>query len=226
MHEPSEAIRTEWARRVEAEYRSAAHTQELTLWLIQLGVPRELIEDGLRIVQDELDHAELSAKVYALAGGTQLPTLVRAQLRLPTGGGSLERDVLRVGLEAFCLGETVAVPLFAAMRQKATVPAVCETLERVLRDEVRHRQFGWDLLEYLLDTIPEAKAGAAELVGPLLENLKRRYGAGSEGAQPPSDAELAWGLLPVDKYASIVTVTIEREYVPRFAALGIQLRLR
>ncbi len=226
MHEPNEAIRTEWSRRVEAEYRSAAHTQELTLWLIQLGAPRELIEDGLRIVQDELDHAELSAKVHALAGGTELPTLVRSELRLPTGGGSLERDVLRVCLQTFCLGETVAVPLFQAMRQKATVPAVCETLERVLRDEVRHRQFGWDLLEYMLDTIPEAKAAAVEFIGPLLDRLKKRYGVGSESAPLPSDAELAWGLLPTDRYASIVTATIEREYAPRFAALGIQLRLR
>ncbi len=225
MHEPNEAIRTEWSRRVEAEYRSAAHTQELTLWLIQLGAPRELIEDGLRIVQDELDHAELSAKVFALAGGTRLATLVRSELRLPTGGGSLERDVLRVCIETFCLGETVAVPLFQAMRQKATVPAVCETLERVLRDEVRHRQFGWDLLEYMLDTIPEAKGAAVEFIGPLLDRLKKRYGVGSEGAVPPSDAELAWGLLPTDRYASIVTATIEREYAPRFAALGIQLRL-
>jgi hypothetical protein len=226
MREATEAVRTEWARRVEAEYRSAAHTQELTLWLIHLGAPRELIEDGLRIVQDELDHAELSAKVHALAGGTQLPTLVRSQLRLPTGGGSLERDVLRVCIETFCLGETVAVPLFQAMRQKATVPAVCETLERVLRDEVRHRQFGWDLLEYLLDTLPEAKGWAVEFIGPLLDNLRKRYDADGEAAPPPSDEALAWGLLPVDRYASIVTATIEREYTPRFAALGIQLRVR
>ena len=39
----SNAVRAEWARRVEAEYRSAAITQHLTLWLIQMGASPDLI---------------------------------------------------------------------------------------------------------------------------------------------------------------------------------------
>ncbi|MEO7331341.1 MAG: ferritin-like domain-containing protein, partial [Minicystis sp.] len=50
----SEAVRGEWLRRVQAEYRSAAVTQQLTLWLIQMGASPDLISAGLRIVRDEL----------------------------------------------------------------------------------------------------------------------------------------------------------------------------
>ena len=39
-----DVVRREWLRRIEAEYRSGAHAQHLTLWLLQLAAPPELIE--------------------------------------------------------------------------------------------------------------------------------------------------------------------------------------
>ena len=74
----------EWLRRVEAEYRSAAITQHLTLWLIQIGASPDLIHAGLRIVKDELAHAELSHRAFVAGGGTGAPELVREvrQVRL------------------------------------------------------------------------------------------------------------------------------------------------
>ena len=53
----TDAVRSEWLRRVEAEYRSAAITQHLTLWLIQIGASPDLLRAGLRIAGDELTHA-------------------------------------------------------------------------------------------------------------------------------------------------------------------------
>src|SRR5262245_26733130 len=67
--EASDAVRGEWARRIGAEYRSAAITQHLTLWLIQMGASPDLIDSGLRIVKDELAHARLSHRVYTAAKG-------------------------------------------------------------------------------------------------------------------------------------------------------------
>src|SRR5258706_410275 len=65
----SDLVRVEWLRRVEAEYRSAAITQQLALWLIQIGASPDLIRAGLRIVSDELTHSEMSHRVYAAARG-------------------------------------------------------------------------------------------------------------------------------------------------------------
>src|SRR5579883_1834465 len=56
----SNVVRSEWLRRVEAEYRSAALTQHLTLWLIQVGASPDLVRAGLRIVRDEMTHAAMS----------------------------------------------------------------------------------------------------------------------------------------------------------------------
>lgn len=56
------------------------------------------------------------------------------------------------GTRVFCLGETVAVRLFKRLREGATVPVARAALDRVLTDEVRHRDFGWLLLEWLTQT--------------------------------------------------------------------------
>src|SRR5690606_14127985 len=115
----SERVLAEWLRRVEAEYRSAAITQHLTLWLIQIGASPDLISDGLRIVEDELAHAELSHAVFTDGGGTQAPHIVRESLALTRcPGDPLEIDVLRAGVDVFCLGESVAVPMFKDLRDK------------------------------------------------------------------------------------------------------------
>src|SRR5690242_6190589 len=139
----SDAVRGEWLRRVEAEYRSAAITQHLTLWLLQIGASPDLVRAGLRIAADEIDHAELSHEVFQDAGGTAAPALARESLELRrTPGAPLEHDVARIGVEVFCLGETVAVPLFRELRAECTVPGARRALDRILRDEVRHRDFG------------------------------------------------------------------------------------
>jgi hypothetical protein len=62
-----------------------------------------------------------------------------------------------VAVEIFCLGATLAVPLFRDLREGCSVPVARRALDRILRDEVRHRDFGWTLLDWLLDQ-PMAEA--------------------------------------------------------------------
>src|SRR5262245_13820613 len=105
----TDAVRAEWLRRVEAEYRSAAITQHLGLWLIQIAAPPTLIADSQRIVGDEMVHSEKSYAVFAAAGGEGAPALARETLVLSRSTAPLEHDVARAAVEVFCLGETVAV---------------------------------------------------------------------------------------------------------------------
>jgi hypothetical protein len=224
----SDAVRGEWLRRVEAEYRSAAVTQELTLFLIQLGVSPDLIHDGLRIVKDELAHARLSQRVYAAAGGRDLPAIARESLALrrdPTE--ALELVVARHGVEIFCLGETVAVPLFKVLREECTIPVARTALDRVLRDEVRHRDFGWALLGHLLE-LPFAAAVRALVereLPSMLARVRRSYAPPGAGARTEMSAEdRAWGLMPVARYGEILERAVERDYAPRFEAHGFDAR--
>jgi hypothetical protein len=219
-------VRDEWRARIAAEYTSAAITQHLVLWLIQAGAPPDLIDAGLAIVADELAHSRLSHEVYVAAGGTAPPALDRDALGLHRAD-TLEHDILRVAVRVFCLGETVAVPLFRHLRERCTEAAARAALDRILRDEVRHRDFGWDLLDWLStleDGVPERVT--AELPA-MLDELEASYGAANravaadDGAM--TDAERAWGLAPPREYAEILARTIERDFVPRFAARDVRV---
>ncbi len=230
MSEParscSELVCVEWSRRVAAEYQSSAITQHLILWLIQLGFPRELINDGLRIVADELDHAELSRDVFVASGGRNVPALERNQLALPRHDADpLERDLVRVCVRSFCIGETVAVPLFAELRAECSVPVAKIALDRVLRDEVRHRQFGWDLLGYLLESFPTARDWVARDFPEQVQVLRRLYEAGAISADAIGPKERSWGLMPGECYGQILAETVVREFEPRLSVLAIAVQV-
>jgi hypothetical protein len=225
---PSAAVRSEWLRRVEAEYRSAAVTQHLTLWLIQIGASPDLVRAGLRIVRDEMTHAAMSHRAFVGAGGQGGPRLARESLELPrTAGAPLEDDVARVCLDVFCLGETVAVRLFKELRAACDVPVARRVLDRVLRDEVRHRDFGWALLGWLLDS-PHGERLRGLVTRELaasLERVRAMYApAGAEAHTALSRADARWGLMAAAKYGAVLRATFERDYVPRFARLGIDAR--
>lgn len=221
-------MRAEWRNRIAAEYGSAAITQHFVLWLIQIASSPDLIDDGLVIVQDELAHSQLSAATYAAAGGTAAPAIDRETLALPRRADvPLEQDVLRAAVQVFCLNETVAVPLFAHLREGTTVVAAREALDRVLVDEVRHRDFGWACLDWFLTT-PMAPAVpglvAAELPA-LFSHLEHNYGVQGAADLDPTGGitadDRAWGLAPPRDYAEILAATYERDYLPRFTARGI-----
>jgi hypothetical protein len=226
----SDLVREEWRRRIEAEYRSAALTQHLGLWLTQIGASPDLVRQSLRIARDELTHAALSRSVYASAGGRLPAALERSTLALPRMlTDPLEIDVARACVATFCLGETVAVPLFAELRRGCTVLRARAALDRVLADEVRHREFGWTLLGWLL-----AQPFAGVLVPVIerelprmIEDLRTSYAPGWIAGQTTLSADdRAWGLMPGARYAEILERSLARDHLPRFRRAGLRVTAR
>ena len=221
----SERVREEWRARIAAEYTSAAVTQHLVLWLIQLGAPPDLIEQGLAIVTDELVHSRMSHEVYTAAGGSDPPALDRDRLGLQRTTQPLELDILDTAVRVFCLGETVAVPLFKHLRARCTHETARAALDRILRDEVRHRDFGWDLLDFLLTIDDSVADRVAAALPAMLGDLESSYGIGNtvvaEDDGVMTDEDRSWGLAPPRDYAEILARTIDRDYKPRFEARGI-----
>jgi hypothetical protein len=197
------------------------------LWLIRLGAPPDLITDGLRIVEDELVHAELSHATATEAGATQRPALVQEQLGLRRHPERpLLVDAALQGVEIFCLGETVAVPLFVAMREHCTVAVAREALDRIVRDEVRHRDFGWALLDWLVQEQGEPMRAIVQRELPaMLARVRGSYGQAdfTHRDDEPDPVDAAWGLMPTARYAEALERCIRRDYVPRFRRVGIEL---
>ncbi len=219
-----ESIAQEWLRRVEAEYRSAAAAQHYTLWLIQAGASPDLIFDGMHIAEDEINHASMSHEVFRAAGGVGGPALDRDSLQLERRCATLEEDLLAEGVRFFCLGETVAVPLFQRMRAQCTVPVAQEALEQILVDEVRHRDFGWTLLDWLLagEHGQALRQTLSETLPAMLRTVADSY-RGAKDATEITDQEREWGLLAGSDYAEILERSYRRDYRPRFAACDVAL---
>jgi hypothetical protein len=208
----SEAVRDEWLRRVQAEYTSAAITQNFTLWLMQIAASPDLIRSGLRIAWDEMVHARMSHKTYVAAGGDRAPELVREKLLLRRDEAEpIEYAVMRVTLDTFCIGETVAVPLFKNLRESCTQPVARRALDRILRDEVRHRGPHETVL----------RAVVAQALPRYFAKVQRSYGGSLKHLASMPAEDRAWGLMPPADYAGIVERTLARDWIPRFAAVGI-----
>lgn len=223
---PTPRVLGEWRARIAAEYTSATITQSLVLWLMQAAAPPDLIDAGLVIVSDELVHSRMSHDVYVAAGGTEPPVLDRARLGLVRERESLEDDILFACVSTFCLGETIAVPLFRRLRERCTVAVARDALDRILRDEVRHRDFGWDLLDWRCTVDETTPAQVAAALPAMLRDLEKSYGGGNRVVSSDdgvmSDDERAWGLAPPREYAEVLERTLEKEYAPRFEARGVR----
>ena len=148
----TERVRAEWRARIAAEYTSAAITQHLVLWLIQAGAPPDLIDAGLAIVADELVHSRMSHEVYVAAGGTLPPAIERdrARPRAPQRAARARHPARRASA-CSASARPSRCRCSATCASAAREPVARAALDRILRDEVRHRDFGWDLLDWLCD---------------------------------------------------------------------------
>lgn len=222
MVEELTQVRAEWQRRVQAEYNSAGITHALLGWLLRLGASPTLLHEATRIVDDELVHAEMAFDVLRAAGGGNISqsALLSPELEPQL---SLLGNVCSLGVRVFCLGETVAVRLFKRLREGTTVDVARRALDRVLVDEVRHRDFGWLTLEWLCQQPqwPELQQMVQQRLPTWFGELRRSYGSSQA---PFDDALRVWGLMPHADYAAALEETVERDYVPRFADYGIDAR--
>jgi len=137
-----------------------------------------------------------------------------------------EPYVARVAANVFCLGETVAVPLFKELRAACTVAPAKRALDRILRDEVRHRDFGWTLLSWLFESplASQLRRTVESELPDYFDRLRRSYAPASASAISIAPADASWGLMPPAKYADCLRRTLERDWVPRFAKIGIDAK--
>lgn len=219
---PTDRVRREWRNRVIAEYTSAAVTARVLHLSIVCGLERPLLDTASRIVRDELDHAALCDEARVAFGDTDAPLeLDIGRLQPPPHPDGPLADLLHHVVRSFCLGETFAVPLFAAMREHTTHPDALSVLTRVLRDEAVHRAFGWDALDALLAMDPAGVASRVEAWLPsFVEGYRRAY-RDVPATEPLTEDELACGLLSLDDYARIHDETLARVIGPRLVDRGL-----
>ena len=179
---------------------------------MQLGASPDLVSDGLAIAADELRHSARCVEVFHAAGGTGAVPVDPSAL-VVDATGDLVADLLKGVLRLFCLGETLAVAMFAEARTNASVPIAKDVLTEIVRDEVRHRAFGWDALGWLLEQGIVATEQMHTQTQALIPDFAKWY------PEPHADnigaLERAWGLTPASVAHQLVRRAIEHDWPRR-----------
>jgi hypothetical protein len=80
------------------------------------------------------------------------------------------------------------------------------------------------LLDWLLEQpyANDVRALAHDELPIMFATLARNYSANKKNPKSEiDDADRIWGLMPASEYASAVFRTLERDWIPRFGARGI-----
>jgi hypothetical protein len=149
-----------WARDAATEHASVAAFARVSLQLLALGAPPDLIEDTHRAAIEEIAHARASyaaASAYAGAPIGPGPLDTRAS-DAPQTLVELARETLLHG----CVGETVAAACARRSAELARDPALQEIYEGMAVDEESHAALAFRTLAWALRAGGEAVARAIE----------------------------------------------------------------
>jgi hypothetical protein len=228
---PSELVeraRATWTETAFSEYCVLTALGQTLVAFARAAVPLDLCSQVALFAAQEARHVELCARMATeLGGGAPIPFSADAvSVPLSPTLTPLEcANELVVGV--LCVSETLSLPLLTLTMQSTTHPLCRAVLERIVRDEARHAQLGWEYLDWakLDDPERERLAGVAarslEHHAPGWERLKSRASDGitSEGFRLRDVHDLGWA--ESSAYAEEARRTVRDEILPRLARYGI-----
>lgn len=133
------ALAERFTREALDEHASIPAFAQLSLDLVALGAPPELIARAHRAALEEIEHARLCFSLASAYAG-------RAIGPGPLGSTDAAR-VLRESIRDGVIGEGLAAE--RARREVATDPAVAAVLARIAREELEHAALGRDVAQFV-----------------------------------------------------------------------------
>jgi hypothetical protein len=143
------ALADHWTREAAFEHASIASFAQLTLDLLSVGAPPELLEATQRATLDEIEHARITFALAAAYGGH--PVGPAALAALPGASRTLASIARSTFIDA-CVGESVASASLADSSRKAADPVLRDLLAKMAADEERHAELAWRIVAWALRT--------------------------------------------------------------------------
>jgi hypothetical protein len=213
-------LAAEWRDNGKKEHASVAAFAQLTLDLMAVGAPPELVAAAQRDALDEVRHA---ASCFAIArdidGVAASPSPfpdARARRFLFTASRTVA--LTQIAIDALAdgvLNEGIAARLLAQLAKKCDVPELATILREMAGDESRHAAHSWEIVAWCLE------AGGAPLASALRGAVdgmpKKVCSALPEGAREGSWE--AWGVHGVAMEAAAFVKTREAARVKLSALL-------
>lgn len=160
-HELRKELAQYWQDAARMEHASVASFARLTLELMAVGAPPELLVRSQQAGLDEVHHA---AACFGLAQHMGAPAVgpgtfqLDGALRTP----SLAELAAAAALEG-CVWETVAALEAQVAAAACRLPAVQEALAAIAADEANHAELAWDIVRWAVETGgPEVRAAVVD----------------------------------------------------------------
>ena len=172
------------------------------------------------VAREEVGHARLCQTVGARLGAPA-PTYNAQPVRerIAALADARERAIALVVAEV-AIGETVSMAMFREGRRATTEPLALAAIERIVADEARHQQLGWEALVQLsadpLATAHTAHALAAaeqQIAVPALRFL--------EAGKSFDPAWAMLGVIAPERRVEAFYAAIEQLVIPRLERIGI-----
>ncbi|MDB5215765.1 MAG: hypothetical protein JWO86_3692 [Myxococcaceae bacterium] len=161
-----DALAAQWRENGRTEHASVAAFARLTLDLMALGAPPELVADANRDALDEIRHAELCfGLARAIDGRVQSPGAFPEAARARTLSRSRTLALAQLAVDSLvdgALHEGVSARIIAKLVRRCEAPAIQAILKEIAADEGRHARHGWDVVRWCLAEGGESVASALE----------------------------------------------------------------
>jgi hypothetical protein len=199
-----------WSRLVDDERRGIVTAAHLAADLATLDAPSAILAMAGRVVQDEIHHLEVCARVLE---EVQPRAGVSGRFECAIQRPMPDESVLaRTLVTEFALGKPVAASAFAAARALVREPLFAWAYTELLHDETRHATFGARAATWVIRSWSTQQRQA-------LWTDCLTSGAAATSPRPRDAEAEALGLLPGE-----VDSTLPRWILPHLAPLGIHPR--
>jgi hypothetical protein len=210
------ALAQAWEREGASEHASVASFARLSLHLIALGAPADIIDRVLLAAREEVAHAKAAYGIASrFAGVPRGPGPLEAH----DAGSPVDYSTLAIGtFRDGCVGETVAALEAEEAGRRAGPREIRSALARIARDESEHALLAWRILAWALQ---EGGAAARHAVAHEITALTRelRDLAGEDRVLPGDPPDESYGILRERTARSVRRVAIERVVEPCADAL-------
>jgi hypothetical protein len=166
------AVAARWRENGRTEHASVAAFARLTMDLMALGAPPELIYSANRDARDEIRHAELCFSLAKALDGEEggpgpFPEAQTAR-HLPSNRTLALAKLAVDSLIDGALHEGLSARIIAQLAKRCEAPAIRALLLELAADEGRHSAHGWDVVEWCLAEggapVSHALRGAAAIL--------------------------------------------------------------
>jgi hypothetical protein len=210
-----------WTNGVFTEYASAAAFAAMAGAFLECGAPIDLSAAAADIVVDELDHAEVAARlVMELGGAAAFHADLALVSPLTTPGASPLVRAAELAITTSCIGEALSVPALARSRALTDQPLVGAVLDRLLADEGPHSRVGAWFLAWAGDRLTAAdRAGLAAVAFDAVSAYAPLWRDRCADCEVPA----ALGGVPIATHAEVMIDAVRRRIARPLARHGIVL---